>query len=235
MAFNTAVSGLRAANSDLSVVGNNIANASTTGFKGSRAEFADVYAASTLGGGNGTVGSGVLLNDVSQQFSQGNISFTNNALDLAINGNGFFILSNNDATEYTRSGIFGVDADGTIVDSSGKALQGFQASDTGAIAGSLTSLIIDTANLEPRQTTEVSALFNLNAAEVEPAERGSSARTLGAAIGEVQQGVNNGYPSELLTFTLNDGTTRTVTTAANATGEEIASQINLVTGVSANT
>ena len=234
MAFNTAVSGLRAANSDLGVVGNNIANASTTGFKGSRAEFADVYAASAFGGGGGSVGSGVLLSDVSQQFSQGNVSFTNNALDLAINGNGFFILNNQDASEYTRAGIFGVDANGTIVDSNGLSLQGFQASDTGSIAGSLTDLTIDTANIEPSQTTQVTSLFNLNAGEIEPAERGSTGTTNGAAIGVVQQGVNNGYASELLTFTLPDSTTRTVTTDANGSAEEIASQINVVPNVSAN-
>lgn len=234
MTFNTAVSGLIAANSDLSVAGNNIANASTTGFKGSRAEFADVYAASALGSGNAPVGSGVLLKDVSQQFGQGNISFTNNALDLAINGNGFFVLDNNDSTEYTRSGIFGVDANGAIVDGAGKALQGFQASENGAIAGSLSDLVIDTANIEPRQTTNVNSLFNLNAAEVEPAERGSTVTTTGDAIGVVRSGPNNQYPGELITFTLEDGTTRAITTDTNATASEVASQLNLVNGVSAN-
>lgn len=95
MAFNIGLSGLRAATNDLNVTGNNIANAGTAGFKQSRAEFADVYAASVLGTGSNPQGSGVLLADVSQLFNQGNINYTQNALDLAINGNGFFVTSNN--------------------------------------------------------------------------------------------------------------------------------------------
>jgi len=233
MAFNTAVSGLKAANSDLSVIGNNIANASTTGFKSSRAEFADVYAASGIASGGSTIGAGVQIKDVSQQFGQGNVSFTNNALDLAINGNGFFVVSNNGAREYSRAGIFGVDSEGTIVDATGKALQGFQASETGAIGGSLSELIIDTANIEPRQTTAVTSQLNLDASEVEPAVRGSSATSTGAAIGRVQSTADNGYPSELFTFTAADGSTRSTTTAANASAREIASQLNLITDVSA--
>lgn len=89
MSFNTALSGIQAASSDLSIIGNNIANAATTGFKSSRAEFADVYA-SLLGASDTTIGSGVRLQNTAQQFAQGNISFTNNALDLAISGSGFF-------------------------------------------------------------------------------------------------------------------------------------------------
>ncbi len=90
MTFNTAISGLRAASDILQVTGNNIANASTAGFKASRAEFSDVYATSVLGTGGNSIGSGVRLSDVSQQFTQGNTSFTSNSLDMAVNGNGFF-------------------------------------------------------------------------------------------------------------------------------------------------
>ncbi len=92
MPFNTALSGIRAANTDLKVTGNNIANASTTGFKNSRAEFGDVYASSLLGSGSNTPGSGVNLQKIRQQFSQGNLNFTENQLDLAINGAGMFIV-----------------------------------------------------------------------------------------------------------------------------------------------
>jgi len=234
MVFNTAVSGLLAANADLGVVGNNIANASTTGFKSSRTEFADVYAASGgATGGGSDVGSGVRVKDVAQQFSQGSVSFTNNNLDLAINGNGFFVLSDGDSTEYSRSGIFGVDAQGTIVDSAGKALQGFGAGDTGVVAGGLGPLTIDTANIEPQRTTNVESLFNLDASEIEPAVRGSNATSAGLAVGQVRSGNTNGYPSELVTFALDDGTSRVVTTVANASAEETASQFNLVAGVSA--
>ena len=112
MAFDTAVSGINAATADLGVIGNNIANSSTTGFKTSRAEFADVYATSLLGAGGNAIGKGVSLAGVTQEFTQGNISFTNNALDLAINGNGFFLLSDDGASLYTRAGNLQVDREG---------------------------------------------------------------------------------------------------------------------------
>ena len=104
MSFNIAVSGLRAASADLEVTGNNIANAGTTGFKGSRTEFADVYAVSNLGTTRDPIGAGVRLAAVSQQFGQGNVNFTDNSLDLAVSGQGFFVLSGNGAQAYTRSG-----------------------------------------------------------------------------------------------------------------------------------
>ena len=93
MTFNTALSGLSAASSNLRITGNNIANASTVGFTRYGAEFADVYRSSLLGSGTNQVGSGVKLANVAQQFDQGTISFTNNSLDMAIDGNGFFVLS----------------------------------------------------------------------------------------------------------------------------------------------
>jgi len=98
MSFGTAISGIKAASAGLGIIGNNIANSSTTGFKQSRGEFSDVYAASALGTGGDAIGSGVKLSSVSQQFTQGGINFTNSALDLAINGNGFFALSDGGTT-----------------------------------------------------------------------------------------------------------------------------------------
>lgn len=92
MTFNIALTGIRAASEDLRVTGNNIANASTTGFKSSRAEFGDFYAASVLGSGSNTIGSGVRLQNVSQQFTQGSINFTQSVMDMAISGAGFFIV-----------------------------------------------------------------------------------------------------------------------------------------------
>ena len=92
MPFNTALSGLKAASSDLKITGNNISNASTVGFKEARAEFSDVYSASILGTGSKVIGSGVQLAKVGQQFEQGTISFTSNSLDIAIDGEGFFIF-----------------------------------------------------------------------------------------------------------------------------------------------
>jgi len=93
MSFNTALSGLNAAQSDLNVTSNDIANVNTTGFKQSRAEFGDIFATSSLGSSSTAIGSGVLLSKVAQQFNQGNLQFTDNSLDLALSGDGFFVVS----------------------------------------------------------------------------------------------------------------------------------------------
>ena len=107
MSFRTSLSGLDASSTDLSVIGNNIANASTTGFKESRTEFADVFA-STFSGVSNIPGSGVRVASITQQFTQGNVEFTNSGLDLAISGSGFFVVSDSGASLYTRAGAFQV-------------------------------------------------------------------------------------------------------------------------------
>lgn len=170
MTFNTALSGLRAANTDLEVTGNNIANASTVGFKKSRAEFGDVYANSLIGSGGNSAGSGVLVTDVAQQFDQGNVSFTDNALDLAINGTGFFVLQEpSGAPAYTRAGYFGLDSDGFIVSNTGARLQGLAADANGTITGGTESpLQINTGNLAPQSTSLVDLEFNLDSRETAP-------------------------------------------------------------------
>jgi len=171
MSFNIGLSGIRAASSDLDITGNNIANAGTVGFKGSRAEFSDVYAASILGSGSNAKGSGVLLGDVAQQFTQGNINFTENSLDLAINGNGFFVTSNGGALSYTRAGYFGTDREGFISNNFGERLQGFGVNPvTGQInQGVQTDLRVDTRSANPRATSEVDSTLNLNSTNVRPA------------------------------------------------------------------
>ena len=169
MSFNIGLSGMRAASKDLNVTGNNIANAGTVGFKQSRAEFSDVYAASVLGNGKNPVGSGVLLSNISQQFNQGNISYTQNALDLAINGNGFFQVSNNGALSYTRAGYFGTDRQGFLVDNFGYKLQGFPVDANGNLrAGASGDLQIQTGNQAPRATTKIDTAFNLNSTQLPP-------------------------------------------------------------------
>lgn len=163
MSFNIGLSGLRAASKDLNVTGNNIANAGTVGFKQSRAEFSDVYAASVLGTGKNPQGSGVLMSNISQQFNQGNINYTQNALDLAINGNGFFQVSNNGAVSYTRAGYFGTDREGFLVDNFGYKLQGFPVDGNGNLQnGVVGDLQIQTANQEPKATSQINTAFNLN-------------------------------------------------------------------------
>lgn len=169
MAFNIGLSGLRAATSDLNVTGNNIANAGTAGFKMSRAEFADVYAASVLGSGSNPQGSGVLLGNVSQLFNQGNINYTQNALDLAINGNGFFQVSNNGALSYTRAGYFGTDREGFLVDNFGYNLQGYTVDGSGNLqTGVVGDLQIQTASQEPQATSSMAQVFNLNSTNSAP-------------------------------------------------------------------
>lgn len=170
MSFNTALSGLRAANQDLSVTGNNIANASTTGFKESRAQFGDVYANSILGTGARTPGSGVLVNTIAQQFSQGNINITNNSLDIAVNGNGFFVIKGQGAQSYTRAGAFQLDNQGYIVTANGSKLQGFGADASGIIlSGRLTDLQIQTQDINPNATTEVALSLQLDSNKSPPA------------------------------------------------------------------
>lgn len=163
MDFNTALSGLRAISSQLSVISNNIANANTTGFKESRSEFADVYANTALGSGSTAIGSGVTLASVSQHFTQGQIEFTNNNLDLAVSGQGFFVLSNNGLTSFTRAGAFGVDKDGYIVNNLEANLQGYLADASGNITGAQGDLQISNANLPPQATSTVAIDVNLNA------------------------------------------------------------------------
>ncbi|MFT6275208.1 MAG: flagellar hook protein FlgE, partial [Halioglobus sp.] len=169
MAFDTAVSGISAATADLGVIGNNIANSSTTGFKASRADFADVYATSLLGAGGNAIGKGVSLSGVRQEFTQGNISFTDNALDLAINGNGFFLLSDDGAAQYTRAGNFEVDKEGFLVSNQGYRLQAFQVNTAGDVNGQTDDLQLDTSLIDPNPTALVEITANLDSTEVAPA------------------------------------------------------------------
>ncbi|WP_057830851.1 flagellar hook protein FlgE [Colwellia sp. TT2012] len=176
MSFNIALSGLNAAQKDLDVTSNNIANVNTVGFKESRTEFVDVYAASLLAGGKTKVGDGVLTADVAQQFSQGSIQFTNNSLDLAIAGNGFFVtvpeIDSLD-TSYTRAGQFKLNDSNFVVNSSGGYLLGFPVNADGSsssVALSTASpLQIPTASGAPSKTNEVDVKMNLPAGDSIPA------------------------------------------------------------------
>jgi flagellar hook protein FlgE len=169
MAFDTAVSGINAATADLGVIGNNIANSSTVGFKTSRAEFADVYATSLLGAGSNAIGQGVALSSVTQEFTQGNISFTNNALDLAINGNGFFLLSDDGADLYTRAGNFQVDREGFLVSNQNHRLQAYSLNDAGESNGQPGDLRLDTSLVSANPTSLVEMTANLDSRSLTPA------------------------------------------------------------------
>ncbi len=167
MAFSTAISGIKAAQANLDVVSNNIANASTVGFKASRAQFAEIYANSVSGGSN--AGQGVELTEIRADFSQGSLDFTGSGLDLAISGNGFFIVSNGGASEYTRAGSFLVDRDGFLTNESGNRLQGYQGNTDGVITGELGDLFIDTTLVDPKVTSKVTITSNLDSREATPA------------------------------------------------------------------
>ncbi|MCD4863024.1 flagellar hook protein FlgE [Pseudomonas sp. PLB05] len=169
MSFNIGLSGIKAASSDLNITGNNIANASTVGFKQSRAEFQDLYAASVLGTGKNAQGSGVLLGNVGQLFNQGTIDSTQNALDMGINGNGFFVTSNNGAIQYTRAGYFGTDKEGFIVDNNGYKLQGYTTNDQGLLQpGVRSDLRIESASQAPKASSSIKQTVNLNSTQTTP-------------------------------------------------------------------
>ncbi|WP_024670750.1 flagellar hook-basal body complex protein [Pseudomonas tremae] len=164
MSFNTAISGIHAANKRLEVAGNNIANVGTLGFKSSRAQFSALYSSAQLGNGNNAVGDGVRLAAVQQNFNQGEtVISSGNALDMRIQGNGFFVVSDQGSLAYTRAGAFLKDAANFVVDSDGGRLQGYAANDKGEIiSGIRTDLQIDTSNVAARATTRVSENINLD-------------------------------------------------------------------------
>lgn len=162
MSFQQGLSGLNAASKNLEVIGNNVANSSTVGFKQSRAEFSDVYANSLTGTGASQIGIGTKISTVAQQFTQGNITSTNNSMDIAINGGGFFRMSNNGAITYSRNGQFQMDKAGYIVDAQGKRLTGFPATSGTLSTGAPLELNINTADLTPLASTEITGLFNLD-------------------------------------------------------------------------
>jgi flagellar hook protein FlgE len=166
MSFQQGLSGLNAASKNLDVIGNNVANAATVGFKGSGIVFADVYANSLLGAGSNAVGIGVGVANVAQNFNQGNVSVTSNPLDMAINGSGFFRLSNAGSIVYSRNGQFHLDKDGYIVNAQGANLTGYQADATGNVVQSgAGNLRLNSDHIDPKQTAKAYAVANLDSRE----------------------------------------------------------------------
>ncbi|BBN81067.1 flagellar hook protein FlgE [Pseudoalteromonas sp. A25] len=176
MSFNIALTGLAAAQKDLDTTANNIANVNTTGFKESRAEFSDVYAASVFSAGATKNGDGAQTTMVAQQFHQGSLKFTQNSLDLAITGEGYFATSEDLSSQdyaYTRAGAFKLNKDNFIVDSKGNFLQGFpvdaSTGDTTSVSLSTsTALQIPDASGSPRATNNVYTSFNLDSRQSVP-------------------------------------------------------------------
>ena len=169
MGYQQGLSGLQGASSDLDVIGNNIANANTVGFKEGEAEFADMYANSVATAVNNQIGIGSQMSEVQQQFGQGNITSTSQALDIAINGNGFFQMDSNGASVYSRNGVFNLAANGTIVNSAGQELMGYAANSSGIIDSSSTvPLTVPTSNLPPVATANAAFSFNLDSQTTPP-------------------------------------------------------------------
>lgn len=161
--MNTAASGLGVASSNLGVIGDNIANIGTTAFKKNRAEFADFLPQNVVGlAGPAQLGIGAATNTIATIFAQGSIDSSENALDLAINGDGFFVVSDQVTDFYTRAGVFALDEEGFVVNAQGYRVQGYN-SDEGTLGKSLGDLQIDLDPIAPNPTTEIDLTAILSA------------------------------------------------------------------------
>jgi flagellar hook protein FlgE len=175
MAFQQGLSGLNSASKNLDVISNNVANATTVGFKGSRALFADVFANSLSGASSSQVGIGSQVAAVSQEFGQGNVTATNNPLDVAINGNGFFRISKDGAISYTRNGQFHLDANGYLVTSDSQRVTGYGVDAfANIVATTPIDIQIETADIPPVATTVFRFGANLDAGAAPPPASGFS-------------------------------------------------------------
>ncbi|HEY0468190.1 MAG TPA: flagellar hook protein FlgE [Polyangiaceae bacterium] len=167
--MNSGVSGLKAESDALGVVGDNIANVNTSGFKAQRAVFEDVLGHSILAGtSTGLPGSGVRIGDVQQMFTQGTLSNTGVSTDVALNGDGFFVVKGTvdgvSSNFYTRAGEFAIDKDGKLTNTSGLKVQGYQANGDGTFAASLSDVSAPTAALPARATTAINITANIDSA-----------------------------------------------------------------------
>lgn len=161
MAFQQALSGLNGASKAIDATSNNIANASTVGYKSSVAHFGDVYASSLAGAGSSQIGIGVNLAAIQQQFTQGNITSTSNPLDISINGAGFFRMDQNGAVTYTRNGQFHLDKNGYVINDQGMKLTGYAAKSGIVIPSTPSPIVISASDLSPQATgMNSSSTFN---------------------------------------------------------------------------
>lgn len=169
MSFYTSLSGLQAAQTDMSTISHNLANVSTNGFKKSRSEFADVMASNFTTDPRHMIGSGVVLQQNRQEFGEGNLKSTTSSLDLAISGDGFFAVKAPGTTggvSYTRNGSFTVDpATHQVIDSQGSALQAYPVDKFGNVTATgvdgLTNVTIPEVSGSPVATTKVALGLNL--------------------------------------------------------------------------
>ncbi|MFM0092995.1 flagellar hook protein FlgE [Paraburkholderia sediminicola] len=170
MGYQTGLSGLQAASNDLNVIGNNIANSNTVGFKEGRAEFADLYANSIYGASDNQIGIGVTMTTVQQDFSNGSLTATTQPLDMAIDGNGFFQISNNGSLAYSRDGEFHKSDTNIIVNAQNQPLMGYLANANGVIDTSKTVPLSlgGVANVPPLPTANAQVSFNVSPTDTTP-------------------------------------------------------------------
>lgn len=214
------VSGLNANGTALSVIGNNIANLSTVGFKGSRATFADLIS-SSISGGSGSVqtGIGVALTSVQGDFTQGSLATSSNVLDLAIDGNGFFVMKDaQNGTFYGRNGLFRLNQNSVVVDPTGFKLQGFLADTTGTITGNIGDIALPTTTAAPNPTTTALLAANLNSSTATTGVRGN-------VIGSAASVTTSAAGNNSFTINLNGDGAQTVTVANGLTGSALAGAI----------
>lgn len=161
--FNIGVSGLKAAGSSMSVIGDNIANAQTFGFKGSRAEFQDMLSSSLKGiDGGDQIGSGTKLAHVTPKFTQGSVNRTESITDVAINGNGFFALETAKGRGFTRDGSFHFDKEGQLINGDGYKVLGFTANDDGEITQKTGPITLGNTTIPATPTSKVELSMNLD-------------------------------------------------------------------------
>jgi flagellar hook protein FlgE len=169
-AMYSGVSGLTAESGALDVIGNNLANTNTVGFKESRAVFENVLGAAV--GSEGAIGSGVRMSTAQQIFAEGSLETTGNATDVALSGDGFFVvqgdISGVNGTFYTRAGQTSLNANGTLVNPDGLAFQGYPANATGGFSTTAGPITVDTAALSPKTTTTMTVTANLDSNATPP-------------------------------------------------------------------
>jgi len=215
-----AVSGLNANGTNLSIIGNNIANTGTVGFKSSRANFADIVNAS-LGGASGATqsGIGVYLSGIQANFTQGSLQTTNNALDLAVDGNGFFqVVDSSGGAFYTRAGQFNINKDGDVVSPDSLKLQGYQANSLGVITGTIAAINLSTTTSPPNPTTEIEIAANIDS---QSTPIGIAAKLVSSAATVTTSAAGNNS----FNINLNGDGAKVVTVANGSTGAALAALI----------
>ncbi|MBF0473257.1 MAG: flagellar hook-basal body complex protein, partial [Nitrospirae bacterium] len=163
----TGISGMNAMGKGLSVVGDNIANMNTVGFKSSKVSFTDILG-STIQGGEGQIGRGVQVADIYKNYAQGTFESSSNYLDLAVDGEGFFVVGDKGKKLFSRAGQFKLDREGRIVNAKGYVLQGYKSDDNGVVTQEVTDLLIAPKQKEARATTKVTFGLNLDSRQKPP-------------------------------------------------------------------